>query len=638
MILSVLGINFLAVFFHDKFKVRPAAALLCSLFFGLALLSLSAMLAQQGLFIATVAYFVIATVLFVFTVIKSKEWSSYLSTTVKLVNFATLIFFLIYHLQQPMFYYWDEYSFWGTAAMVTKELDALYTYTPYILTHLNGIPPITSVLSYLMQFFAFDFYDHSVYFAYAFLAISVFGAVTELIEEKTKQHFLTPVIFLLFLLSVFLQTYHLPSADYDSLSYGYGTAMADFNIAIIAIGVLAIYFGNTKSYFFATGLIPMILIKDVGVIFAVLIICVVFVFSFLSREKKFVTNLVGFALCIALVPSIYFAWDRHVNTIYAENSLQLTITDEIVERQDLEYYNLPIEEGSGSEEEHESSPTVTENMRNILREMLNQFRASSMIGFVNDYIMLVIMVLLGVVSIVFAKKSHRPALLLANIGFLAGMVLYALALSFFITGFSDDMVEYPRYLMPYFFIYLYFNFIACLIVVTPRFRKGVSISVVALVILLCANLLYIGTDYTFISSPENAYADAKVEKAAIERYGSLDGNTLLISNRFNDYHYLTNQKFFFPNIVNYNRYFNWLDYSMGFSDAEHITDETSEYFIVATIDEFLAIYHQNFDYIYVSHPQTEFVESYGELFVEKPIANTLYYFNSEIEMFEEVAI
>ncbi len=645
-----------AVFLNDRLRIKPAVSLLASLMFAVSITSLFSLVGRYGLFISTLLYFIFGVILFTLTAIKNKGISGYFCVAVKMVNLAAVLFWLIYAIRQPLFYYWDEYSFWGAAAKVTKELGALYTYTPHILTHLNSIPPTSSILSYILQFFSPEFYEYGLHFAYAFAALVVFGAVAEIVESHTEKRFLTPVIFLVLMMSVFLQTYHGASQNYSSQSYAYGTAMSDFTIAILALATLALYFSDRSRLFYLLGLAPLVLIKNVGIVFAVLVVGVIYSFEFFARCKSFSRVVIGLLLGIVLTVGTYYAWSMHGDATLQRNADSLQNGEAMLQRHELEYYQNPtddnldepaIPQGSAPSAASSDSIIVTivnsiffEELRTarqveVLNEIKTQFFTSITIAGVKDYLLLLGIIMLGILSTVLMPKKYRIAFIVANIGFIAGLYLYIHSISYFISGFGDGMVEYPRYTMPYYYTFIYFNFVVFIVTIIKRFFKASLALISVLVCYLIVNLLYIGADNTFIAAPENAYTPVLLEKTAIERYGEIDGRVLMIADRFEDYHYMTNMHIFFPTVVNYNDYTAGYDFSLGFSNEDMVEQDIIHHFNIATDEEFIVIFKENFDYLYISHPQGEFVNSYSTLFREEIKNNTLYILDEE-GMFVEV--
>ncbi len=621
--------------------------------FAISVASLFSMMGRYGLFVSSLLYFIFGVVLLTITAIKNKGISSYLSTAVKMVNIASVAFLLIYAINQPLFYYWDEYSFWGTAAKVTKELGALYTYTPHILTHLNAIPPASSILSYIMQFFSPDFYDHGLYFAYAFAALVVFGCIAEIVENYTEKKFLSPIIFLILMLGVFLQTYHGAVQGYSSQSYAYGTAMSDFTIAVFALATLALYFTDRTRLFYLLGIIPLVFIKDVGIVFAVLTVGVIFSFEFFAKCKSISKIIVGLLLGITITVGVYYAWDAYSFATLQRNAESLIDGEEQLLPHELKYYQNPSVENIETATVPQGQTPTSDNLivsivgsiffeesrsdrqNEVLSEIRTQFLSSATIAGIKDYILFIFIISLGVLAAVLMPKKYRIAFIISNIGLIVGLFLYIHSISYFISGFGDGMVEYPRYTVPYYYIYLYFNLIAFLIVSVKRFYRVSFALICALCIYLVFNLFSLGVDNTFIAAPENAYSDILTEKKAIERYGDIDGRVLMIAERFKDYHYMTNMYIFFPTVVNYNDYAGGYDFSLGFSNEDMVEEDIIHHFNIATDEEFITIYRENFDLLYISHPQEEFVSSYGNLFYEEIKNNTLYTLDED-NMFVEV--
>ncbi|MDL2219589.1 hypothetical protein LJC04_04580 [Ruminococcaceae bacterium OttesenSCG-928-O06] len=90
-----------------------------------------------------------------------------------LLFFCTgLVLFVYYALRQPMFSQWDEMSFWGTAAKLLVQDNALYTTadTGYFWTMTER--PALSVFSWFFQYLGAGFAPWKVYWAYALVLLA----------------------------------------------------------------------------------------------------------------------------------------------------------------------------------------------------------------------------------------------------------------------------------------------------------------------------------------------------------------------------------------------------------------------------------------------------------------------------------
>lgn len=84
----------------------------------------------------------------------------------------------------PLFTQWDEFSFWGTAAKVVKQTDALYTAAGTNLAA-RSYPPALPVLGYAFAFASPAFRPWLLLAGYGVLSFFVFGAVLGAVKAPT---------------------------------------------------------------------------------------------------------------------------------------------------------------------------------------------------------------------------------------------------------------------------------------------------------------------------------------------------------------------------------------------------------------------------------------------------------------------
>ncbi len=107
---------------------------------------------------------------------KKGEWKSLFTPGFILFCLLAFVCLCVFSVRRPIIYEWDEYSFWGTAARLTKDYNRLHPEAsfgwPWPATQKAGLP----VLSYLFNFFG-DFADWRLYFAYDTLLFAVAAAI-----------------------------------------------------------------------------------------------------------------------------------------------------------------------------------------------------------------------------------------------------------------------------------------------------------------------------------------------------------------------------------------------------------------------------------------------------------------------------
>ena len=97
-----------------------------------------------------------------------------------------VVFGVYLALRQPVVAVWDEMSFWGTAAKITKLDNELYTTSSLsrIWEWTATQKPGMILLGYFVQFFGAGFAAWKLYFAYDLLLFACFAAVVGALEGR----------------------------------------------------------------------------------------------------------------------------------------------------------------------------------------------------------------------------------------------------------------------------------------------------------------------------------------------------------------------------------------------------------------------------------------------------------------------
>lgn len=232
-----------------------------------------------------------------------------------LFSLAGLGVWVLFAVQKPMFTQWDEFTFWGIAAKMTKESDMLHAAAPGNLgarAYLPGLP----LLSYLFQSFSGVFSEWKVFAAYDILFLAVFACFACLAARRWAT---TVLAFGLAALLPYFFT--VPSAGVASNVYL--SAMGDLPLALVFGGTACLYLkaGHTAWGLAATGvcLAFLTLVKDIGFAYALILIMVIFLDQWLGRRP---VRLRGFgrgaAVCAALavpVLALFFGWAAYVQAV-----------------------------------------------------------------------------------------------------------------------------------------------------------------------------------------------------------------------------------------------------------------------------------------------------------------------------------
>ncbi len=595
------------------------------------------------------------------------KFANYFNVSTILFLISCFLFLVIYVVQNPLYHYWDEYSFWGTAARQTRLTGSLPIVENFGLNDFGILPTGAATLTFLFSAFSKGYNDYVLYFAYTVVTLALFALSAEFAAKKAAKPFADVAVFLFFVVAAFFQTYHAPTLDFNNTSYAYGTAMVDFLLAIYVVLAVLVYISNKGTWLRYTYILPALLAcitKDVGIVFAMLATCVIACFELFikqpatSEKTGKIKGAIKLAIKVILILVsfiIYFSinsFTAKMNYMYTENEKDNVPHAHIsVTAQSLEYYQKQEQEQEQEEIETPTETPVDEQVlttdaqptpfwlniimgvfspnyrtprqNEVINDMYNQFTTQETTFHLVDTIMVAILLVTGFICSFFYSKKYRTALLIANIGVSVGALLYIFAISYFIAGFADGMVEYSRYMTTYYWFWM------CL-VLTLAFKfaaeKNKTIFIVALSVGLTAWLFVIGLDRTVINSPDNHYAAAHEAKTTVSVYEeqlSASPRVLMIADRKNDYNYNLYRHNLLPSYINVDLHNTGIDFSAGFSNEEH-AEMHGNVFTIVTDEEFLTIASENFDYVFIAHGQDEFVLSFSEYFTSPIEQGKLY--------------
>ncbi len=603
------------------------------------------------LYIGRLLFFIIGITLLIYDYYKNKDkqyfefLKSYFNLSNVVLIVSSVLFLVLYLINQPVFTYWDEYSFWGTSAKFLVEYNQFLPSFDYIYHYNETIIAGSSVLSYVFNLLSHEFNDYSLYFSYTVVILSTFALATEFIFNKNKNKYLSPVVFILFVFTVFLQSNSLPSLDYSKIHYAFNTSLVDFLLSIVAFSAILLYVSNKNKLLLIPALLVLTVLKDVGIFFSILSICIIACFElFTNKETLLIKKLIKlFIMCVSILV-IYISWPT-----YRSHEANLTpMNEELFNISSFEYQkeetinddsnlssDAPKKEGNFILQVI-SSDYRTQSQNEVINDMSFQLRNSNTTFYINDIILIFILVTLGTLCMFLLDKNLRLSLLFINVGLTLGFIVYISAISLFIAQFNDGMVEYPRYSSTYYWLWIY---LVLTLVIYVLNKKKIEFPVYIITILLSFMVYNIGLDYFFISSPKNnqiVISEKKENSSHYQEIFDFQPRILLISDRFNDYTYMLDLYYAFPSLSNQDVLHTDIDFSMSFSNIEFVNEELEFYYNIATDEEFLTIVYENFDYIYITELQESFVNSYGEFFNSDLVPNSLFKVNTESEIPFEV--
>lgn len=538
---------------------------------------------------------------------------------------SSALFAVIFTIQKPSLYYWDEISFWGPSAKYMKLTHHIHTIGINPYTSRSEYPAGHAILNYFFSFFTPDFAEHLLLLSFALLYFAVFSMIARIIYEKTQNHTIAISSYFLLFLSPFIATVHKPLPNYSSLSYAYGTAMPDFTIAVVFAAVIALYLADHKSAWFLLPLAFLLKVKNAGILFVVLAVCVIACIAFFScnRIPKKIKQLCIVFLVLCLIPLMLCAlWGPPQEKATPESEIAAEEISEPAQPSWIESFK----------EEHPYSKLCvvflqlgTDRYRDALGKMPDFFLNNRETIFGRDIILIAGLFLLGILAVFGFDKKHRLYILGVNLGLTIGCFMYSRAIAYQVQFYWNNMVEYPRYMQSYYFAWMYVVFI--LIMIAPHTQQLIK------QILLCGGLLVTmssitatGLDYTILSAPQNAYVKTEQIEQHLKPIKEILKPTDRIYLIFRDQDseaYSTYQYHFLPNNAGIDTKETGIDFSICY--RESIDPESPrQYYNVASPEDFTGIMQEYFDYVYVIEPDKEVKASYGSLFSDGMTNGRLY--------------
>ena len=615
ILISLLLLQLGAVLLCHKSKLSPAASLLATICGSVLFLWLLGMIG-----LLQVAGYIIFLLPLLGTgwLLHKESWTGfrqalgrYFTLPVVLFTCSAVVFTVIFAVGQPHFYYWDEFSFWGISAKIVQCSDKLYTVVDGTIdsfSALRSYPCGNALLSYLFQFFSSNFVEYRLLLSYAFLFFSVFSAATEVVLMTTKKTSTACLLYFGLLLTPFWSIYHAAHKDYSSLSYAYGTAMADFTLAVVFLGVMVLYLAAPKGWWYLFPLALLANLKDVGLLFALLGGALVAVFEIFSLRAKNVSlsrhassyKAIRSACALLIGPTCYLMWGLHLH-----------LTQPVVVQtagSGALRYDLSSQAG-GLLQSLFSASSRSDRLINVLAQMKISFLTEHSTPLGPDVLLVAILLFISVFAVAFAQKKQRFPLGIIFLLLPVGALGYTFFVSYFMAQFPEPMIEYGRYMSSYYFGWIYLVLFLSWWVLSrrPLCQDLLACACAAL------GLITVGTihlDHTVIAAPDNAYEVPLRTNGKVAAAQSMlsPGDRVYLVYQLPDT-FLQTRFFLYPALLDLPAKTTELDFTLGFS-----VDPDGSGLNTATPQEFAELMRDNFDYILFVEPSETFTEDYGSLF------------------------
>lgn len=587
-----------------------------------------------------------------------------------LYNAAATVFAVIFTLQKPLCYYWDEYSFWSVSAKYVKYYGQFYNRQPDLT--FSTLPPMNSVLGYFFMYFSRDFADYKLLLAYAFLMLAVFAMTAAWLHKKTQNLPLAVGAFAVLVFSPFWETYHAPAEDYSSLSYAYGTTMVDFLIAVVFLGCAVSYLESGHALLTLPPLVYLSLMKNTSVFFALQAAALITFFAVFASGKKPLKKALSVALTLVLTMAVvgtsYLSWFWCLAKTTPESTARIfTLTEPAGEREimrapaaeaapdaqpETEMAETPPQEQAEEPAELQQDAEKadggflsifvasrrSQRHKQVLETMRQEFATAKITAFVPDRFLVVLLLVLGLLCAALCKQYRLPLVLLA-VALAAGALVYNLTISYFIADFNDGMVEYPRYMTSYYWLWLYMVFLVAVPILHAARPAAAQLAVAALACFGLTTVLNTGLSYTVFAAPQNAYAQELAAEETAEKYRAYltkDTRVYVPLRDQDTWSYFLYKQRLLPALADVDTLHSGVDFTISFRD--HIDpDSERTYYNVADLTTFTEVMRTYFDYVLIVDPDPEFVQTYNSLFAGGIRGGVLYKITGEDVPLQEVA-
>ncbi len=648
-LIPIFLLNIAGIYFSDKFKIENSICYTVLLITCLDIMYFASLI--DMLLPVTICLFLVLTLTGVLAVIKicKKQLKLHKNIYMSLLNYTCIAFAVIFSVQKPLVYYWDEVGLWGPSAKSVKLFNKLYSIGLNPCPNGRDYPVGNSIVNYFFSFFTKDFSDHILLLSYALLYFAIFCVIAQVIYKKTNNHKLAIGSYFFLVLSPFASCFHSVSENFMNISYAYGTTMVDFNLTVVFAVIIALYVWDRNSKLYLLPMIFILTVKRNGIFLALLAFCIIScfeLFSFKSEKwnlKKAVGNL--FITLIVLLVS-YQSWFIHLDFYQTElKQGRYSLKDENppATQQITNDYNpeTETEHKTGPADRNQTSikaifiPSLrSERYKEVINEMKWFFLNNSETIYMKDKYLIVFLLALGVYCAAKQNKHYKLPVFLTSIGLTLGCFVYNLVIAYQMQFYTDMMVEYPRYMLSYYFSWIYAIFI--LFIITPNIKDNIKqLFLTVILVFTLVNITKTGLEYTVINSPDNVFqsqAEIKEKADAVNKvvdkasriylvYPDADGYT------FNSYKYRL-----LPSYTSMDTKFTGIDFSINFRDKlDYESGKT--YYHVANEQTFTDVMKDYFDYIYIVNPDEEFRDAYSQLFSDGMTKGTLYKItDSEIPM------
>ncbi len=355
--------------------------------------------------------------------------------------------------KDPLFLYWDEFSFWGTAGKVVKLSNELYTTAEVGWRGVSTQKPGLIVLTYFFQFFGGEFVEWQTYAAYDVFMLAGLAAVLVAFEKRKNWDMAIPMAFVLFMVP-FVFRHGIPPT---MISNVYMDSTAELPLATTFGAILVCYYGAEKKLKnlvpVCLGLATLVLLKDAALVFAVVAATLVFTDALFATgeiktplKKRILPALGRYGITLGSVGAAFIVWE-----VYTSRLLNFSRLGDVGGSSGAGMLQMP-----GLFVKDLLSPDKTEVFTTVTRNMVSYFFARSTMFGSGFTVMLGIWAILGLAAFLSGPKSpmRRQTILFgifSTLGFFAYYFFIMLSYLYILSeGEALLLASYDRYIYPFY--------------------------------------------------------------------------------------------------------------------------------------------------------------------------------------------
>ncbi len=538
MLIAIMRLSFaLSALLKVRSSAAPIAALaiICDITIAFALIG--------QLRLGAVLSLVVAAAAFILAVIKEKDdlarcARDYLSPRVVTLFVACIVLAGFLHARSPLMSWWDEFSFWGMSAKLTKQRGAIYTYYKSSMLGVS-IPPALPILSYLFQLFGEGFSEWTLFAAYDVLILCAACSVGGAFDRK-ERHMGVGVLALRVMLIFAFQT----TGRISYLNPVFMTAYSDVPMAMLFARAVCMDLNSQEDGMQGPAAAPLAVLimltftKDMGFALGLIAVFVIFFDTLLARKNRKFAGMDGIGAAFARtavlgagVLASFVIWSRHLRKVVMVNRTEFGGSESMgmVEMMLNGVKSLFI-------------PSFrSEKYSFVMGEMISALKNRKVFMAGSGIAAIFFIFLVFLLAAVLSKDKNRvrslSALCTTAIGF-AGYYIFHLFLYVFV--FRDDaytLASYERYMQIYYLAWTMIA-LACLCHAAACDAVGGRLSRLAVIAMLAVSMLgfrrYLRFDNTFLMRDTLAYSDRLNVSAKVEQIKDVIGKDDVICCISND--------------------------------------------------------------------------------------------------------